>query len=108
MRLIFGLVLIAGLGLAAFAVHTAQQRFASYKTALDSTAQRIVPVTDVVVVRRQLRYGDVLQQEDVRTIAWPADAVPEGAFASLEEVFPPEETGQRTILRVMERDEHVR
>ncbi|MEM7490927.1 MAG: Flp pilus assembly protein CpaB, partial [Pseudomonadota bacterium] len=65
MRLIFGLVLIAGLGLAAFAVHTAQQRFGSYKAALASTQQQIVPVKDVVVVRRQLRYGDTLQQSDV-------------------------------------------
>ncbi|MEM7491019.1 MAG: Flp pilus assembly protein CpaB, partial [Pseudomonadota bacterium] len=87
------------------AVHTAQQRFGSYKAALASTQQQIVPVKDVVVVRRQLRYGDTLQQSDVRTIAWPANAVPEGAFMSLEEVFPPDQDGTRTILRVMERDE---
>ncbi|MEM8848428.1 MAG: Flp pilus assembly protein CpaB [Pseudomonadota bacterium] len=105
MRLIFGLVLIAGLGLAGFAVHTAQQRFASYQNALSATQQQIVPVKDVVVVRRQLRYGDALRKTDIRTIPWPANAIPSGAFMSIDDVFPPDNEGIRTVLRVMERDE---
>lgn len=105
MRLIFALVLLAGLGLAGFAIHTAQGRFAQYQNALASTQQKIISTTEVFVVRRQLRYGDQLRQNDVRAVAWPADAVPLGAFTSMEEIFPPGEDGARTVLRVMERDE---
>ncbi|WGH79330.1 Flp pilus assembly protein CpaB [Jannaschia ovalis] len=105
MRLIFGLVLLAGLGLAGFAIHTAQERFSQYKNALASTQQQIITTTDVFVVRRQLRYGDPLRQNDVRPVAWPADAVPLGAFTKLEDIFPEGEDAIRTVLRVMERDE---
>ncbi|MFO6465611.1 Flp pilus assembly protein CpaB [Jannaschia sp. KMU-145] len=105
MRLIFGLVLLAGLGLAGFAIHTAQGRFAQYQTALASTQQQIITTTEVLVVRRQLRYGDQLRRNDVRPVAWPADAVPIGAFTKIEEVFPEGEEEFRTVLRVMERDE---
>jgi pilus assembly protein CpaB len=105
MRLVFGLLLLAGLGLAGFAVHTAQGRFAAYQAALDSSRNAIVPVQDVVVVRRQLRYGDRLGPNDVRTIPWPAEHVPAGTFTSIDAVFPPGDGGTRTILRMMERDE---
>ncbi|MEM8823278.1 MAG: Flp pilus assembly protein CpaB [Pseudomonadota bacterium] len=105
MRLIFGLVLIAGLGLAAFAVHTAQQRFASYQRALAEVQLQIVPTEEVVVVRRQLRYGDALRKSDVRIIEWPASSLPSGVFRSMDQVFPPDIEGTRTILRVMERNE---
>jgi pilus assembly protein CpaB len=105
MRLIFGLIFIAGLGLAGFAVHTAQSRFAAYQGALSSMREEIVPVTQVYVVRRQLRYGDVLQPSDVRSIAWPSSALPVGVFSDLEAIFPPGEETRRTVLRTMERDE---
>ncbi|WP_371154781.1 Flp pilus assembly protein CpaB [Jannaschia sp. 2305UL9-9] len=105
MRMIFGLVLLAGLALAGFAIHTAQNRFSQYKSALASSQQAVVPVKDVYVVRRQLRYGDPLRPSDVRSISWPANSIPAGAFGSMDEIFPQGETGIRTVLRVMERDE---
>ena len=105
MRLIFGIVLLAGLALAGFAIHTAQGRFEQYKSALASSQQSIVPTKEVYVVRRQLRYGDPLRPTDVRAIDWPANSVPAGTFASLEEIFPPDAEGSRTVLRLMERDE---
>ncbi|MEO0859852.1 MAG: Flp pilus assembly protein CpaB [Pseudomonadota bacterium] len=105
MRIIFGIVLLAGLALAGFAIHTAQGRFAQYESALSSQQSAIVPTKDVYVVRRQLRYGDALRETDVRAIEWPADSLPAGTFSTLEEIFPPGVDGQRTILRVMERDE---
>ena len=107
MRLIFGLLLLVGLGLAGFAVNTAKDRFGQYQAALDRSQQAIVPVRDVFVVKRQLRYGDVLQQEDVRAVSWPENAVPAGTFETMEAIFPPEAEGPRTILRVMERDEPI-
>ncbi|MCK0169298.1 Flp pilus assembly protein CpaB [Jannaschia sp. S6380] len=107
MRLIFGLLLLVGLGLAGFAVKTASGRFSQYQDALARTQEAVVPVKDVYVVTRQLRYGDVLQPEDVRAVKWPADALPIGTFDSMEKIFPPEREGERTVLRVMERDEPV-
>lgn len=107
MRLIFGLLLLVGLALAGFAVNTAKGRFAQYQAALTQTQSAIVPVRDVYVVTRQLRYGDVLSPEDVRTVAWPTASIPAGTFETLEDIFPPEDDGLRTVLRVMERDEPV-
>ncbi|MGC1260022.1 MAG: Flp pilus assembly protein CpaB [Jannaschia helgolandensis] len=107
MRVIFGLLLLVGLGLAGFAVNTAKGRFSQYKNALAQTQQAIIPVKDVYVVKRQLRYGDILKPDDVRAVSWPADAIPAGTFETMEAIFPPGESGSRTILRVMERDEPV-
>lgn len=105
MRLIFAFLLLAGLGLAGFAINTAKSRFDQYQTALTQTRQEIVPVEDVFVLKRQVRYGDVLREADVRPIAWPADSIPRGAFKTLDDIFPPDADGPRTVLRVMEADE---
>lgn len=105
MRLIFGVVLVVGVGLAGYAVHIAKQEFTKYQDALAAQQSAIVPVREVFVVKRQLRYGDQLRRSDVRAIAWPANAVPAGAFTSLDQIFPPDKPEPRTILRVMERDE---
>lgn len=107
MRLIFGLFLLLGLGLAGYAVKTASGRFQQYQSALTSTQNQIIDVTDVYVVKRQLRYGDILTEDDVRPVKWPADAVPAGAFPTMEAIFPPDAVGNRTVLRVMERDEPI-
>jgi pilus assembly protein CpaB len=105
MRLIFGLVLIIGVSLAGFAVYIAKDRFDQYQAAIASQQRAIVPVQEVFVVKRQLRYGELLTEADVRGIAWPADSVPAGAFTSMEQIFPADKPEPRTILRVMERDE---
>ncbi|CTQ33849.1 Flp pilus assembly protein CpaB [Jannaschia rubra] len=105
MRLIFALLLLAGLGLAGFAIHTAQGRFTQYQNALAQSQNAIIPVKDVYVVSRQMRYGDTLRPEDVRAVAWPEDALPAGTFDTMEAIFPEGDKKLRTVLRVMERDE---
>lgn len=107
MRLIFGLLLLVGLGLAGFAINTAKGRFDQYQNALSQTQSAIVPVRDVYVVKRQLRYGDVLSPSDVRAVSWPTNAIPAGTFETLDDIFPPDDDGRRTVLRVMERDEPI-
>jgi pilus assembly protein CpaB len=107
MRIVFVLVLIVGVGLAAFAVSVAMERFDQYQTAIAQQRDAIVPTTDVFVVTRQVRYGEPIRQGDVRAIRWPADHVPFGAFTSLEELFPPGSDDPRIALRVMEADEPV-
>lgn len=104
MRMIFAIVLLAGLGLAGFAIHTAQNRFAQYQDALQSSQEAIVPVTDVFVAARAMRYGDTLGPDDVKPVQWPSSALPSGVFRDMEELFP-EGGGKRTVLRVVERHE---
>ncbi len=104
MRLVFGLVLLIGIGIAGFAVSVAKDRFDQYQAALAEQQDAILPTTEIYVVNRQIRYGEVLTPNDVRLIRWPADHVPFGAFTSQEQLFP--EGGElRTVLRLVERDE---
>ncbi len=109
MRMVFGLVLLLGLGLAGFAVYMAQDYISAHETALaNERAQRAkqVPTKDVYVVNKPVRYGQRLEKGDVRRVAWPENAIPAGAFLAEEDLFP---AGQdlRTVLRAMEKDEAV-
>ncbi|WP_224813876.1 Flp pilus assembly protein CpaB [Hasllibacter sp. MH4015] len=106
MRIVFILVLAVGVGLAGFAVSIAKDRFDQYQTALAEQRNAILPTTQVVVVNRQVRYGETLTEDDVSLIRWPAEHVPFGAFTSIEELFP-ENDELRTVVRIMEQDEPV-
>lgn len=109
MRMIFGLVLFLGIGLAGFAVYMARGYVSEYQAEL--AAERaaratIVPTKDVYVLNRAIRYGERLTDADVRLVAWPENAIPEGAFIKDGEValFPAGER-PRSVLRAMEKDE---
>lgn len=101
MRIVFGLVLVLGLGLASFAVYMAKDYLDNERAARD----QIVPTVDVVVANTQLTYGQPITMEDIRVIKWPANSIPEGAFPSLEAVFSKGENEFRTALRTIEKDE---
>ncbi len=108
MRLVFGLVLVVGLGLASFAVYMAKDYIGAYQAELArerAAREQMVPTVEVVVVNRQLRYGETILPEDVRTVRWPEDAVPAGTFASLEAVMPFGEGKLRKAVRAIEQDE---
>jgi pilus assembly protein CpaB len=110
MRLVFGLVLILGLGLAGFAVYTAKGFIESKENQLArerAAAARIVPTLDVYVTTRRVEYGERLTKKDIATIAWPENSIPQGAFTSEEALFPKGETEVRTVLRTMELGEPV-
>jgi pilus assembly protein CpaB len=106
MRLVFGLVLLIGIGIAAFAVSVAKDRFDQYQVALATQQEAILPTTQVYVMSEAVRYGDLLRPEDVTLIRWPAEHVPFGAFTDEAALFPPG-AELRTVLRAMERDEPV-
>ena len=107
MRLIFILVLFVGIGLAGFAVSVAKDRFDQYQAALAEQSEAIVPTTEVIIVTRQVRYGEFLRPADVQAIRWPASHVPFGAFTSMDMLFPEDMTEPRMVLRTMERSEPV-
>ena len=110
MRLIFGLVMIVGIGLAGFAVYMAQGYVGQYQAELaraNADRAQMVKTVDVFVVKRPMRYGERLLKEDVGVVRWPENAIPEGTFASVEELFPENAEGDRAITRAMEKGEAI-
>ena len=110
MRLIFGLVLIAGLGLAGGAVYMAKNYIGQYQNALaQERAERakMVKTVEIFVADRAFAYGDTMSVEDVRSVAWPENAIPEGAFTADNILFEEGETRPRFVIRAMEKDEAI-
>ncbi|MFV0335785.1 MAG: Flp pilus assembly protein CpaB [Tropicimonas sp.] len=91
MRLVFALVLIAGIGLAGFAVYMAQQYMAVMSAERDQllAAQRTAPaMVDVVVVTKDKEYGQSLTVNDVKWMRWQRDSLPQGVFVRDITGFP--------------------
>ncbi len=110
MRLVFGLVLLIGMGLAGFAVYMAKDYISAYQEQLAqerAARAQMVETVDVFVANRALRYGEKIRKKDVRIVKWPVDAVPPGAFQSGKKLFPNGEKKLRTVLRAMEEGEAI-
>lgn len=111
MRLVFGLVLLVGLGLAGTAVYMANQVFAANEAELMSVQERArrelqESLTEVIVSTQSVRYGEQLSPDAVKAVRWPRDGVPEGAFTDMAALFPEGEP-PRTVLRAMEAGEAI-
>lgn len=106
MRLVFGMVLVIGVGLASFAVYMAKDYIGAYQAELAARDQ-IVPTLELVVANRALRYGEQIEAEDIRAVRWPETAIPEGAFVGVEAFLGDDPTRLRTALRAMEKDEAI-
>ncbi|WP_137699611.1 Flp pilus assembly protein CpaB [Marimonas lutisalis] len=107
MRAVFGLVLIAGLGLAGFAVYMTKSQFAAYENEL--ARQRaanggMVDMVELYVANRPMKYGEVLKPEDVRKVKWPIHLQPEGVFYEEAALFPDNDR-PRMMLRAIEPNE---
>lgn len=110
MRVVFGLVLLAGLALAGGAVYMAKNYIGEYQTALAkerAAREKMVKTVPVFVAERTLAYGEPLTAEDVREVSWPEDAIPEGSFASHDDLFPKGDDVHRVVLRAMETGEAI-
>lgn len=110
MRLVFGLVLIVGLGLAGFAVYMAKNYIQGYQTQLaNERAQRApaIETVEVYVADKPLKYGEVLREDSVRMTKFPKNSLPEGTYATYEALFPEGDDEPRTVLRSMEKNEAV-
>ncbi|MEM8580671.1 MAG: Flp pilus assembly protein CpaB [Pseudomonadota bacterium] len=111
MRLVFGLVLVLGIGLAGFAVKMAKDRFDQYQLVLASQKEQLaqaVDVQEVFVMAKEIRYGEKLTDEHVRKVLWPASSIPEGAYLKEEEIFPETVEGRlRRATRAMEANEPI-
>jgi len=60
------------------------------------------PASTIVVARERLQYGTELAANHLREIAWPADALPSGAFAKVSDVLG---AGKRVVLSPVEANE---
>jgi pilus assembly protein CpaB len=110
MRMIFGLVLLAGIALAGGAVYLAKDQIAQYQQAhaqAQAALAKVVPTKTVFVANNSLQYGQELTREDVRAVAWPVNAIPEGAFVAEEALFPTNTDELRVVLRAVEKDEAI-
>lgn len=103
MRLVFGAVLIAGIGLAGFAVFQTQKYISQMQSELVEARRNAstVEMVSVFVTAKPLRYGQQLTREDVRVAPFPAYAVPEGAYTDVDALFP-NGSNSRIVLRAME------
>ncbi len=109
MRIVFALVLILGVALAGGAAYFAFQQFSVNETKIAELKKRVsrnVEMADVYVASEELKYGQVLTAENVKTIEWPLNSIPETAFTNIEDLFGTEgETDTRIVIRVVDANE---
>ena len=107
MRLVFGLVLIAGLGLAGFAVYMAQNYIGAYESALKQErekATKAVPTQEIYVSTRAIAYGEQILPDDIRLAPWPREILPDGFFDAANP-FQKDGEGPRVAVRAIEKHE---
>lgn len=104
MRIVYFVVLGLGLGLAGFGVYMTQSYVSQTEAALvaaERDARPGIATVEILIAARPLRYGQQITETDVYIADWPANAVPEGAFSTREELVP-DPTRPRVALRAME------
>jgi len=106
MRIVFALVLILGIALAGGAVYFASQQFNANQSRIAELKKRVsnnVELVDVYIAAVELKYGQILTKDDVKTIEWPKNSIPETAFTKVEDLFGDEqETDSRVVIRVVD------
>lgn len=110
MRLVFGLVLVIGVGLAGFAAYMAKNYIQGYQAQLEQERANRDPgidTVDVYVAARPLKYGQELNVDDVRLTPFPQISLPEGVFMTIEELFPEGKNAPRSVLRSIEANEAI-
>lgn len=110
MRIVFGLILVLGIGLAGGAVYLTSGLFQQYEAKLAAERANNKPAietVDVYVATKRLEYGQRLRKDSVAQVAYPARSLPEGYFNTEEALFPEGEDEPRTVLRTMEAREIV-
>lgn len=110
MRAVFGLVLVAGVGLAGGAVYMAKEHIGKYQTALAkerAARMKMVRTVDVYVANKSFKYGETMTAKDVRLVAWPENTIPEGTFTAENILFEEGEKRPRYVIRPMEKSEPI-
>jgi pilus assembly protein CpaB len=73
----------------------------------NAASQQAIKTVDVLITERALKYGEAVQLADVKLVKFPKDSLPEGTFATIEEMFSKGESTPRVVLRAMEKAEVI-
>ncbi|MCC1481993.1 Flp pilus assembly protein CpaB [Roseibaca sp. Y0-43] len=108
MRIVFGAVLVAGLGLAGVAAYQTQNYISGMQAELVEARANANTATmvNVFLAKRPMTYGEVLTREDVLVAPFPDYAVPENALTDVAQLFPGN-TDERIVLRTMDEKEMI-
>jgi len=71
---------------------------------LEAMKSQPVGAQTLVVANRQLRFGNELSAAVLREVPWPADALPQGGFKTIDELLA---QGKRVVLTAIEANEPV-
>lgn len=110
MRIVFGLVLVTGLGLAGSAVWMVRNHFQVQSAQLAqqrAAVAAMIPTVEVWAVNRQMTYGEPITMDDVHAIQYAEPFLPEGVFHTQEDLFPKGPNEARVVLRQMEANEPI-
>ncbi len=110
MRGMFGLVLVAGIGLAGSAVYLAKGYIGQTQSQLEQERElraKVGPVVQVYVATVTKDYGEQLTKDDVQLVYWPKNSLPEGVFMTEEEMFSKGVGVARAVLRPIEKFEPI-
>jgi pilus assembly protein CpaB len=110
MRAMFGLVLVAGVGLAGAAVYMAKGYISKTETALQkelAIKAQTGGLVEVYVVKKSVDYGDPLTKDDVQRSYLPKNTLPEATFGDIAMLFPEDNSEPRYVLRPMEKFEPI-
>ncbi|MFP4002774.1 MAG: Flp pilus assembly protein CpaB [Alphaproteobacteria bacterium] len=100
------LVLNGLAGLALIVIYSSSQKAPQAVVQKEpAPAPEAPPMGKVVVAKTKLRFGNELTPDNLKVVAWPADALPEGSFASVPNLF--EGASRRVALRTIEPNEPV-
>lgn len=110
MRAIFGLVFVAGLALAGFAVYMVQQYLGQNQVELAQHRNfraKLGPVAEVYVAKEGLAYGAAITKDNVVKVLLPKNNLPEGFFTDQAVLFPGDYSKPRFVVRQMEKSEPI-
>lgn len=108
MRLVFGAVLVAGLGLAGAAAYQTHGYISQMQVELAHARANAntVKMVDVYLAKRPMTYGERLTRDDVLVAPFPDYAVPANALGKVEDLFP-DNIDHRIVLRTMDEREPI-
>jgi pilus assembly protein CpaB len=91
-------ILLLAIAMGGVAAYMASNWIAAHTTAVAA------PSATVVVAAQLLKFGNPLSRENVTEISWPSGQVPDGAFATKDELF---KEGRRAALAPLQRNELI-
>jgi pilus assembly protein CpaB len=108
MRIVFGAVLVAGLGLAGAAAYQTHGYISGMQAELVEARANANTATmvNVFLAKRPMTYGEELKRDDVLVAPFPDYAVPANALTDVEQLFPGG-ADRRVVLRTMDEKEMI-